>query len=236
MPKQPSRRLPLLMIAATVTAASAFAGIVTDPIHLTLSSTQTLSDSYVVYGYTGQPFLSPNPVAVSIGTVSAGSVSGSGLLTIDDTRPYFWTIVGIYNVSNNLVTVGFRDSVASSLIAASAPFALTFPTGLPNAFSGTEAAFATALENGDNATIASIWFNLQTSLGGLGTEGAPLNNGGGLLNGSLTLVNFSTAALDGTASISTVVPEPSALCLETAAMLGLLMLGRSRKHHTVRGR
>jgi hypothetical protein len=213
-------------------------------VDLTISPTVNLSDVYLVEGYTPSFGFANTLTVYSLGSLSGGAsrtfsdvpdsiYSGTGLLG-GPTVNYF-TIVGLYDVPNGLVTIGFRDSIASMFSAENAGFEVPVHFvsnfGLPS-FSGTEAALATALETGDTATIGSLLATLvnQSYSGpGLGTVAAPIIIGPGGVTGSLTLDNFSNAAFGGTASLTsatTATPEPGSVGLLGT---GLLLVSFKRR-------
>lgn len=205
---------------------------------LTVSSYVNLSDVYLVEGYSQSFGFANQPTVYSLGSVSANTPRVFSNVPDDlyfgtsifggETVNYL-TIIGVYDVPNGLVTIGFNDPVASLLTEFGNPFGVAVPGGF--GFSGTEATLATALENGDTATIGSVLTTLIAArYPGVGVEAAPISIGPSGVSGSMTLDSFSDASLDGTANFTPAIatPEPSLSILLSAGGL-LLVFKRDRR-------
>ena len=244
--KKWAARAPLVLavVVAMIVPGSYGGSITPVSVDLTISPTVNLSDVYLVEGYTPTMGFANTPTLISLGSVNGGAsrtfsalfdslVSGTSIFgtpTVD-----YFTIIGLYDVPNGLVTIGFRNTVGQSDILNNVPFGLAVPGGL--GFSGTESTLATALQNGDTATIGTVLatlINPASNFTGLGTSAAPIVIGGPPLSvtGSLTLVDFSNAALGGTASLvqSTATPESGSAILLGAGLL-LVVFKRTRTRH-----
>jgi len=209
---------------------------------LTVSSQVNLSDVYLVEGYSPSFGFANQPTVYSLGSVSANTPRtfsnvpdnlyfGTSIFG-GETVNYF-TIIGVYNVPNGLVKIGFKDSVASLLTEFGNPFGVAVPGGF--GFSGTEATLATALENSDTATIGSVLTTLIAArYPGAGIEAAPIVISSSGVTGSMTLDSFSDASLDGTANFAPAIatPEPSlSILLGAGGMLLVLKRKRIMDHH-----
>ena len=216
------------LFVMTLLADCAHGGAITVSVDLTISPTVNLSDVYLVEGYTPTLGFANTPTAYSLGHLSANTTANfsnvpdtlfSGTSIFGGPTLNYFTIIGLYDVPNGLVTIGFRDSIASFFVGEA--FGVAVPGGLSNGFSGTEATLATALKSNDTATIGSVLTTLiDISYPPLGTAAAPIAN----LTNTLTLDNFSTAALGGTASLSIVTvttPEPATALTVLAFLAGL---------------
>jgi hypothetical protein len=116
-------------------------------------------------------------------------------------------VIGLYDETNKLVTIGMTSSYAGSVIG---------NTDFNTQFSPfTENAIATALLSNDTATLSTFFFDTAFH--------AEIH-----INNSGPLVNFSNAT-DGGSLSATIVPEPSPSLLADFGALALVVFHRKQR-------
>jgi len=215
------------------------------PVDITISPTVALSDAYLVVGHMPVIGNQTGPEVISLGNLAATPTVISTTLALFNLAPTdYFTILGVYDVPNGGVSVGFRNPVGVFDILNSVPYSLAVPPGsVPGDtggyWTGTESDLATDLETLAADTTLNTDFQPEASqLDSLivdlisfpsvvgGTLAAPITFGPNGVGGSLTLVNFSDASYGGSVTLSPAVatptPEPGSVPLLGAGVLWLL--------------
>ena len=201
--------------ALALTGRSTAATPVYDNLTLDATPSVNLYDAYYFYsGYTYvNSVLQTTWTLTSLGNLTGGvdnTINFSALRPAGDPSTFVYGLFGVYDVGNQLVTVGVNSAEAASLIASPASFFSVF-TG-----PYTESQVATAAIDGDTATMDRFFLsipNYNAITSPLGTSGE--------------FFNFSTSSPGGFFTVSA-SPEPGTLCLLGMGALGLAGYARRR--------
>jgi hypothetical protein len=182
-----------------------------DQIQLTIDPNQNLSHVYFLYATnaTGEPVKVLSLPDLIAGVSTTETVVIQNGFSQGPFNQIVYSVIGLYDETNQLVTIGFNSPAAASVIGTN------FNTEFP---SFTESGIATALLNNDVTTISNFLF--RTVIFGPEFE-IPVGTSG-------ELVNFSGGTVGGSLS-ATFVPEPSPALLASFGALTLLIFHRKRE-------
>jgi hypothetical protein len=196
-------------LATAWAGRSAAATPVYDSLTLTATPSVNLYDVYFFYSAPGTP---STVTYTSLGSLAGGvnnTINFSALEPVGNPATFVYGLIGVYDVGNQLVTVGVNSGEAANLTA--------MPVSFANAFSNpyTESQIATAAVNGDTVTLNRFFLSspdYAATTSPLGTSGE--------------FFNFSNASPGGAFTVSA-TPEPATLSLLGLGVLGLFY-GRRR--------
>jgi PEP-CTERM motif len=201
-------------LAAAWTGRSSAATPVYDNLTLNATPSVNLYDAYYFYsGYTyvnsvRQTTWTLTPLGNLTGGVN-NTINFSALEPGGDPSTFVYSLVGVYDLGNQLVTVGVNSAEAANLTAT--------PVSFSSAFIGpyTEAVVATAVMNGDIVNLDRFFLSIPN----YNAMTSPLGESG-------EFFNFSNASPGGTFTVSA-SPEPATLSVLGLGVMGLFF-GRRR--------
>jgi hypothetical protein len=167
-----------------------------DSLTLTATPSVNLSDVYLFYSGNG---LGGSVTYVSLGNLTGGVNNTINFSALEPVRnpgtTFVYGLIGVYDVGNQLVTVGVNSAEAANLT--------TTPVSFSSAFTNpfTEAQIATALMNDDMVTLTRFYLSSPDHAAAT----IPLGDSG-------EFFNFSNASAGGIFTVSA-TPEPATLSL-----------------------
>jgi hypothetical protein len=192
-------------------------------ISVSVNPSQTLSNVFIIYDYyylDAEGGVGEQVVVNSIAQTLMGNPTTPYSFIIPGNGPvdHFgkYTLLGVHNTTENLVTVALNNVAANAAIGPPPQeWSSIFPPGDPF----TEAQVAGYLQNGDQNSLDNLSNFFQNYSG----QFTPLNT-------DSTLVNFSLATNGGTVSAqAAVVPLPPTLALVLPGLGAILILRRRQK-------